>query len=86
MEKYNLMAIEWDFENDSKKVIPQLTKKGVHTPLDYLPIMDKCGFFGIMDEEDAIEYAKKQKKKFPYAKFILAKGETWGTLKLVQEL
>ena len=87
MTYYNLLPLEFDYDNISEKKWTEMREMKIITVYDIEGVVGSCGslFPYIQREKNAISYAKGVKKRFPEVKFGLFVGETFGELELVQE-
>ncbi|MCR4661711.1 MAG: hypothetical protein K5765_06930 [Clostridia bacterium] len=80
---YALMVEEWEYGvNDN--AIKELRDKGIYIPCEIDYLRNVCGSLGEITIGRAKEFVEDLKSKWPFVKFNLYEGETWGTLKLVQ--
>lgn len=89
MKQYNLLPVEWDYEaTNSNQIIKEEMKKGHYFPTQVEGVKDRCGALIVgsivLTKKGAIEWAKETKKMFPFVKFELSEGTTWGNQTLVQ--
>ena len=77
--------MDWDYKHS--KEIKEFNDKGLWTPNDIQEVVYNCGslFPFITKQTNAIAYARGIKKKFPFVKFALMEGKTYGELELVKE-
>lgn len=55
--------------------------------MDHPEVMEHCGSLWpfITTKKNAISHAKSVKKQFPNVKFVLTRGDTWGSQELIAE-
>lgn len=85
MKNYTIMATDWDYAYPEE--IKNYQKKGLCLPSMVKEVLDHCGslFPYITSKTNAINHLKAIKKQFPFVRFGLYEGQTWGSLELVKE-
>ena len=85
MKNYTIMATDWDYAYPEE--IKDYQKKGLYLPTMVNEVLNYCGslFPYITTETKAISRLKEIKKQFPFVRFGLYEGQTWGSLELVKE-
>lgn len=81
---YVIMPTEWDYDKDTLKMIPYLRNHGCIVPCDITNVSERCGALVGVALRQATTITKELKKDYPYVKFELLVGETWGELKLIK--
>lgn len=84
MQYYSVLPNDWDYTKQDK--IKELKNQGCYTPYDIKEVAHSCGslFPYITTKTNAIKFTKRLKKEFPYVRFDLMVGKTWGEMELVQ--
>ena len=81
---YVIMPTEWDYENDHSNTIEYLRDHGAYVPSDITYLVELCGAF-FQPLKKVRHFVEDLKAKWPFVKFALYEGDTWGELKLVKE-
>lgn len=85
-KQYSLIALDWDYDYiDIAKSIRTYNSKGVYVPCADTEILKRCGALTNASKKQALDFAKASKDKFPFVKFVVYEGDTWGSLTPVQE-
>lgn len=85
-KQYSLIAMDWDYDYvDIAKSIRHYNSKGVYVPCADTEILKRCGALTGANEKQALDFAQASKDKFPFVKFVVYEGNTWGTLKPIKE-
>lgn len=84
MKHYSVMPSDWDYTQQDK--IKELNSQGCHTPCQIEEVVKQCGslFPFITTKQGAIEFIKNLKAQFPFVRFDLMVGKTWGEMELVK--
>lgn len=81
---YVIMPLEWDYDNDHFDMIKYLSNQGIIVPSDIVRLDELCGSMEC-SKGYAVGTITKLKKEYPYVKFGLFEGATWGSLTIVEE-
>lgn len=83
---YTLMPMDWDenYKGLNTK-LKELFERKVFCPCDIDYLVQITGALPHKKEVEAKSFAKDLKEKWPFVKFCLFKGDTWGSLELVEE-
>lgn len=81
---YVVMPTKWDYENDHSNTIKDLNNKGFFVPSDIPYLEQVCGAL-FQPLRQVKSFVEDLKSKWPFVKFTLFEGETWGELTMVEE-
>ena len=86
MANYVLLPIDWDYDyKDLARVLKVKNNQKIFVPSQIEGVVKCCGSLGNFPLDFVEKYIKNVKRKYPYVKFSLTKGETWGNMELVKE-
>lgn len=80
---YVIMPLEWDYDNH-ETTIKNLSDNGIIVPSDIVALDELCGAMEC-SKRYAVGTIARLKKEYPYVKFGLFEGATWGSLTIVEE-
>lgn len=86
METYSIMPEEWDYDYTGiRDIVKKYWEKKIFCPCEINDVVKHSGCIGQTTRKDAILRLKSLKEKFPFIKFSLFEGQTWGSMNLVQQ-